>query len=192
MVLASVSVSLDGHLAGPGVSPAQPMGAGGERLHAWLMDPTPADRAVADEVSDRVGAVVLGRRTFDVGLAQWGGDTPYPCPSFVVTHRPLDELRTQSASFEFLPDLLEAVERARAAAGDMDVILMGGEVTQRALDAGVVDELRIQLVPLVLGSGTRLFTGAAEHAFEWVEARTTGNVAHLRLRYLPGARTAAS
>lgn len=185
MLLASATVSLDGYTTGPEVSQEHPMGVGGERLHRWIMHPTPADQEVLDEMSDAVGAVVLGRRTFDVGRAHWNDDTPYPCPSFVVTHRAHDEIPTRSAAFVFLPELGTAVERARAAAGEKHVVLMGADVTQQALDAGLVDELRLQVAPVVLGSGTRLFTGSRQHDFECVDARVTQHVTHLRFRSAP-------
>ena len=86
MLVASVTVSLDGCVAGPGISREEPMGEGGARLHEWIMDPTPTDLEIISETFAAVGAVVLGRRTFDVGRAHWNDDTPYPAPSFVVTH----------------------------------------------------------------------------------------------------------
>jgi dihydrofolate reductase len=182
MLVASVTVSLDGCVAGPGISREEPMGEGGARLHEWIMNPTPTDLEIISETFAAVGAVVLGRRTFDVGRAHWKDDTPYPAPSFVVTHRPLDEIPTASASFVFLADLLAAVDRARTAAGEKQVMLMGADVTQQALDAGLVDELRLQVAPIVLGSGTRLFTGAGQHTFECLDARVTPHVTHLRFR----------
>ncbi|HET7821378.1 MAG TPA: dihydrofolate reductase family protein [Ornithinibacter sp.] len=182
MLVASVTVSLDGYLAGPGISREQPMGEGGARLHEWIMDPTPTDLELISETLAAVGAVVLGRRTFDVGRAHWNDDTPYPAPSFVVTHRPHDEIPTASASFVFVPDLLDAVDRARTAAGKKQVMLMGADVTQQALDAGLVDELRLQVAPFLLGSGTRLFTGKEQRTFECLDARVTSHVTHLRFR----------
>ena len=181
-MLTSVTVSLDGYMAGPQVSPEQPMGLGGARLHQWISDPTPTDQEIISETFDAVGAVVLGRRTFDVGLAHWDDDTPYPCPSFVVTHRPHGDIRTVSASFVFVPDLPAAVDRARAAAGQKQVMLMGADVTQQALEAGLVDELHLQVAPVVLGSGTRLFAGRGQHTFECLGARVTPHVTHLRFK----------
>ena len=86
MLLALVTISLDGYMAGPDITKDAPMGVNGSRLHEWILDPTPADREFIADSFATVGAVVLGRRTFDVGLDQWN-DTPYPAPSFVVTHR---------------------------------------------------------------------------------------------------------
>ncbi|WP_344830210.1 dihydrofolate reductase family protein [Actinocorallia longicatena] len=157
------------------------MGAGGERLHDWIFDPSPADREIISETFATAGAVVLGRRTFDVGFGQWN-DTPYPVPSFVVTHRTRDDLPAKSASFAFTADLAEAVRRAREAAGDRHVIIMGADVTRQALEAGLVDELRLQIAPFTLGSGTRLFTGTVPHGFECLDARVTPHATHLRYR----------
>ena len=182
MFVASVTVSLDGYMAGPGICRELPMGVGGARLHHWIIDPTPTDLEILSESAKAVGAVLLGRRTFDVGLPHWDDDTPYPAPSFVVTHRPRGEIRTASASFVFLPDLPTAADRARAAAGEKQVMLMGADVTQQALGAGLVDELRLQVAPIVLGSGTRLFTGSGQHTFECLDARVTSHVTHLRFR----------
>ena len=181
MLLAHVTISLDGYMAGPGISNELPMGVNGSRLHEWILDPTPADRQFIADSFATVGAVVLGRRTFDVGLDQWN-DTPYPAPSFVVTHRSHEPLHMTSASFTFVPDLAQAVTQARAAAGGKHVILMGADLTQQALDAGLIDEFRLQLAPIMLGSGTRLFTGTAQHTFEPLGAQQTPRVTHLRFR----------
>src|SRR5687767_13842042 len=103
MVILSFSMSLDGFVAGPDVSRKEPMGVGGERLHDWLgmgsdAEQNDIDRQMAREQFEIVGAVVLGRTTFDVGLEPWG-DTPYPAPSFVLTHEPRAPLAMKSASF---------------------------------------------------------------------------------------------
>ncbi len=181
MLLALVTISLDGYMAGPDITKDVPMGVNGSRLHEWILDPTPADREFIADTFAAVGAVVLGRRTFDVGLDQWK-DTPYPAPSFVVTHRAHEPLQMSSASFTFVPDLDEAVTQARAAAGDKDVILMGADLTQQALTSGLIDEFRLQLAPITLGSGTRLFTGTERHTFEPLGAQQTPRVTHLRYR----------
>ncbi|MEO3788397.1 dihydrofolate reductase family protein [Actinocorallia sp. B10E7] len=181
MLYAHVTISLDGFMAGPDISRELPMGAGGERLHDWIFDPSPADREIIFDTFAAVGAVVLGRRTFDVGLDQWN-DTPYPVPSFVVTHRTRDDLEMRSASFSFVGDLAAAVRRAHAAAGEKHVIIMGADVTRQALKAELVDELRLQLAPFTLGSGTRLFTGADRHVFECLDTRITPHATHLRYR----------
>lgn len=159
-LIVDVSLSLDGCMAGPEVGVDRPMGEGGERLHQWMFDePDEGDAALARESSAAVGAVVLGRRTFDVGIGPWG-DTPFPAPSFVVTHRPRAPMAMASGRFEFVGDVAGALERARAAADGGCVMAMGGEVSRQLLRAGQVDELWLHLVPVVLGRGLRLFDGA--------------------------------
>jgi dihydrofolate reductase len=99
------------------------------------------------EMFDRGGATVLGKRTYDVGLPHWN-DTPYPTPSFVMTHEGREPQAMKSASFVFVNDGIEsAVAQAREAAGEKDVILMGASVSKQALKAGLVDEIFIQLSP---------------------------------------------
>jgi dihydrofolate reductase len=182
-VVLTFSMSLDGFIAGPDVSTDHAMGLGGERLHEWMFTAAPAsaDAEIAANLLARAGAVVLGHRTFELGLGHWG-DTPYPAPSFVVTHRPREPLAMTSAAFTFVTGGVEsAVQQARAAATERDVIVMGAETGRQCLGAGLVDELHIQLVPLMLGAGTRLMQGV-EAAWEIVEVTASAAVTHLRYR----------
>ena len=187
MVSLSFSMSLVGFVAGPDISPDQPMGVGGERLHHWLgmgdAEPNDIDRQMAREQFAAVGAVVLGRTTFDVGLKPWG-DTPYPAPSFVLTHEPRARLAMKSASFEFVSDgIVGAVSRARAAAGGRDVVVMGASVARQCLEGGFVDEIIIQTVPVLLGAGTRLFDRLARPVeLETVRIVASPSVIHQRFR----------
>lgn len=173
-VLVYASMSLDGYVAGHDVSHDHPMGVGGEELHRWMFGAgaDPADQALIDEVRAGTGAVVLGRRTFDVGLAHWN-DVPYPVPSFVVTHRPRPDLPQKSGTFSFVDGVEAAVELARAVAGEGTVTIMGAEVQRQALAAGLVDEVLVSLVPVLLGAGATLFAGLPRASF-------TGPVRHLR------------
>ena len=170
-VVLDMSVSLDGIGAGPNPNEVDRMGAGGERLHAWFpfydpeQEPTAgvpaegeADARMVRELFAETGAVVLGKRTFDLGLEPWGG-TPFPVPCFVLTHEARDDLVTATGTFAFVTEGIErAVHRAQAAAGDKDVLVMGGPtVAQQAVRAGLVDEIRLHLVPVLFGAGTRLF-----------------------------------
>ncbi|MFI5484186.1 dihydrofolate reductase family protein [Micromonospora echinaurantiaca] len=196
--LLNMSVSLDGFAAGPDVAVDQPMGRGGERLHEWLFHGD-ADRAVAADgvstagvdaeqardVFTTTGAVVIGRRTFDVGVDLWQ-DTPFPVPCFVLTHEPREELVMKSASFTFITDGIDnALRLARQAAGDRNVLIMGGPSTARQfVRHRLVDEIRLQLVPVLLGTGTRLFdhldTGHIE--LETTAVIESPHVTHLRYR----------
>lgn len=158
-VLLAFSTSLDGFITGPEVSIVEPMGRGGERLHHWLFKQpgSPIDALLAREVAERIGAAVIGRRTFEIGIGPWG-DTPFPVPTFVVTHRGRPDLPMKSAAFGFVTEGIEtALERALAAADGRDVVILGGDVARQYLARGRVDELFIQLVPVLMGQGTRLF-----------------------------------
>ncbi|QND52040.1 dihydrofolate reductase [Phyllobacterium sp. 628] len=152
------SMSLDGFIAGPQVDVKNPLGKGGERLHQWMFENvSPANAQMLREPAERVGAVIVGRRTFDVGVDLWG-DTPYPVPSFVVTHEKRDPQPMKSARFVFVDDGIEsALAQARAAAGDKDIIVMGANTAQQMLKAGLADEIVLQIVPVLLGAGSRLF-----------------------------------
>ena len=101
--------------------------------------------------------MIVGRRTFDVGLGPWG-DTPFPAPTFVITHEKREPLAMQSGTFTFVTDGIEsALRHARSAAAARDILVMGADVAQQYLKAGLVDEIIIQLVPILMGAGTRLF-----------------------------------
>ncbi|MEV0717141.1 dihydrofolate reductase family protein [Asanoa sp. NPDC050611] len=175
-VVLDVSVSLDGFAAGPRVRPEEPMGDGGERLHEWMA----TDVAVRAATDARVGAAVIGRRTFDLGLKPWGG-TPWPgVPSFVVTHRVRADLVGDNGGTFAFDGLESAVRRARAAAGDKDVLVLGPDVARQLLAAGLLDELHLHLAPILLGGGTPLF--ADSHAELIQTDSATGSATHVRYR----------
>lgn len=161
-VVLDVSVSLDGFSAGPNVREVEPMGDGGERLHEWQSGTGPdgeVDAAVVRALVASVGATLIGRRTFDLGLVPWGG-TPFPgVPAFVVTHRTREDLRGDNGGTFAFDGLEAATRRAREAAGDKAVVVLGAEVGRNLLRAGLLDVVHLHLVPVLLGSGTRLFQG---------------------------------
>jgi dihydrofolate reductase len=183
-VVLDVSMSLDGFVAGPNVRQAEPMGDGGERLHTWMAGNGPdgdVDAGVRREVDASVGAVIIGRRTFDLGLGPWGG-TPWPgVPSFVVTHRPRQDLLGDNGGTFAFGGLRAAVRRGKQAAGHKDVLVLGADVARHLLRADLLDAVRLHLVPLLLGGGTRLFDG--DRAELIPEGKpVVGTVTHLRLR----------
>jgi dihydrofolate reductase len=168
-VLAGITTSVDGYVAGPDDGPGKGLGEGGERLHYWVFggpwtygsepsgEPTGAGAEWLEETMSRTGAVVGGRWTYEAA-EHWGEKNPWGLPLFIVTHRPGDE--PESGAFTFVPGVREAIERATKAAGDKDVHVMGGaDVIRQALDEGLVDELAIIVAPVVLGGGKRLFDG---------------------------------
>jgi dihydrofolate reductase len=164
-VVLDITISLDGFVAAPNVDIARPMGDGGMCLHNWLfgdgtISATRIDREVADEVfALTTGAFVIGRRMFDVGEGPWGEDGAFGKPCFVLTHRGKDKLVKGATTFSFVTDGIEsALEQAKAAADGKNVFVMGGaNIAQQYLKAGLVDEMRIHVAPVLLGAGTRLF-----------------------------------
>ncbi|MFI7282612.1 dihydrofolate reductase family protein [Micromonospora chersina] len=144
-VVLDVSLSLDGFTAGPNVCEAEPMGDGGERLHAWMAESGPEgeiDASVRREVEAAGGATVIGRRTFDLGLGPWGG-TPWPgVPSFVVTHRARQDLLGDSGGTFAFDEMQAAVRRARQAAGHRNVLVLGADVARHLLRACLLDTVR--------------------------------------------------
>jgi dihydrofolate reductase len=184
-VIAELSVSLDGFSAGPNVAVGNGMGDGGERLHEWMIPASSGEYRV--ETLETSGAVVMGRRMFDLGLEPWGDDPPFHMPVFVVTHRAGAPLVKQGGTtYHFVTGGVEpALERARAAAGATDVAVMGGaDSVRQFVGAGLVDELRLHLVPVLLGDGTRLFERMGPEHIELECARVIGapGVTHLTFR----------
>ena len=162
-VVADQSISLDGFSTGPNVVAGNTLGDGGERLHEWMFrdeGPTGRDAQVRDELFKTSGAVVMGKRMFDLGVQPWGDDPPFHMPVFVIAHVAREPLvKNRGTAYTFVTHGIEdARAQAKAAACDKDVAIVGGTSTiQQFIKAGLVDELRIHLVPVLLGDGTRLF-----------------------------------
>jgi dihydrofolate reductase len=183
-----MSMSLDGYVTGPNDSRENPFGDGAETLHHWLSTgATDDDRAILQTMLDGVGAIVMGRTSFEKneGDGGWGDAGPVgDTPCFVVTHnRPA---ASYPDVFTFVTDgVAAAIEQAKAAAGDKFVSLFGATVMQQALPLGLVDEIRVHVMPLLLGAGTPLF-GALDSAIELerIEARPTPAATHLAFRVL--------
>ncbi|MCH6163080.1 dihydrofolate reductase family protein [Streptomyces marispadix] len=196
-ITADISVSLDGFVTGPHPGPDNGLGTGGEALHTWAFSDDPDDRRILREATDRSGAVVLGRRLFDVvdGPGGWNDETGYGAgevgkPAFVVvTSSPPESVRLTGLDWTFvttgLPDAVDAArERAEAASShsgkDLDVVLMGGGATiGSALAAGLVESLTLHLAPIVLGSGTPLFTAGAQLSLLQRSVTSTSTATHL-------------
>jgi len=196
-IIADISVSLDGFVTGPDPGPDNGLGTGGEALHTWAFSDDPEDRRILREATARSGAVVLGRRLFDVvdGPHGWNDDMGYGAvevatPAFVVvTNSPPRSLRLTDLDWTFVTTGLAdavAVARARAQAAsseqgeELDVVIMGGGATVRgALDADLVDTLSVHLAPVVLGSGTPLFADAVPHTLIQRSVIATSTATHL-------------
>ena len=168
-VIAGITTSVDGYVAGPDDGPGKGLGEGGERLHYWVFGgpwtydglpeggATGEDQAWLEEAMAGLGAVVGGRWTYEAA-EHWGDENPWGLPFFIVTHRPEEE--PAGGAFHFVDGVENAIAAAREAAGDKHVHVMGGaDVIRQALDAGLVDELAIIVAPVILGGGKHLFDG---------------------------------
>lgn len=169
-VFADIDISLDGFIAGEGVSKKEPLGKGGDKL-IWYGDDIndvdanlfntyeKIDAQVLEESAAREGAVIMGRNTFEVSVEEWGKNPPIHKPCFILTHRPAETvLKDGGTTFTFVTDINDAVNQALRAAEGRDVGVMGGaSIIRQLLSAGLLDELHLHLVPVFLGNGIRLF-----------------------------------
>ncbi|TDC87328.1 dihydrofolate reductase [Saccharopolyspora aridisoli] len=185
-----MAMSLDGFIAGPEDGPGNGLGNGGLRLHEWLgepvagyphFDPPGVSGKVFAEVM-RTGAVVVGRKTFD-HAGHWDGDH-HGVPIFVPTRGTAPE--PQSGWVHYVPDVATAMREAKAAAGAEDVMVHGAALAQSLLREGLLDELEIQLIPVVLGDGRRLF-GTDHVELELTRVLDAPGVTHLHYRVLPSS-----
>jgi dihydrofolate reductase len=185
-VICDMSTSLDGYVTGPNDSREHPFGDGAEMLHDWIFDAaTNEDRAILQDMLDNVGAIVMGRTSFDKneGDGGWGDSGPVgDTPCFVVTHHM--PTRTHPPIYTFVTDgVASAIEQAKHAAGDKVVGLHGATVMQQALPLGLVDEIRVHVIPVLLGGGTPLFsTLESAISLERTQARVTPAATHLGFR----------
>jgi dihydrofolate reductase len=202
-----ISVSLDGFVAGPNQSVENPLGEGGEQLHEWAFKleafrrphgeeggEVNASTALMEEALANVGATVMGRNMFGGGPGPWGDwngwwgeDPPFHHPVFVLTHHPREPLEMDGGTtFHFVTEGVErAVEVAMAAAGGGDVAVGGGaETIRECLAARLLDDLQLNVVPVLLGGGAPLFEGLDQAGLELeqVGAVDAPGVAHLSYR----------
>jgi dihydrofolate reductase len=215
-----IAMSADGFVAGPNQSEEHPLGEGGMRLHEWVVkldawkeshgkgesgEVNPSNHIV-EEAMENVGAAVMGRNMFGGGPGPWrddppwngwwGEDPPFHVPVFVLTHHEREPLELAGGTtFHFVTDGIEsALLRAKEAAGGKDVRLGGGaEAAQQYLAAGLIDELQLNVVPLLLGEGERLFENVgAELTLEQTRVIHTPEVTHIRYRVGAGSGPSGS
>lgn len=186
-VVFDTSMSLDGFMAASNVSPEEPMGEDGERLHDWALGSDPVGSEVLARGVGSIGAVICGRRTYDLSLPWWGADGPTGAarlPVIVVSHSG-DDASPEGGVYAFFDGIEGGLARAREVAGGKDVTVMGGaSIGQQFLRAGLVDELSIHLVPVLLGDGIRVFEGLGPgHVdLQTVEVLEGSAATHLRFR----------
>lgn len=202
-----ISISLDGFIAGPNQSRAEPLGVGGEGLHEWVFPleawrrphgleggEVNASTPVVAEELDSIGATIMGRNMFGGGPGPWsatepwngwwGRNPPFHHPVFVLTHHAREPLAMDGGTtFTFVTGGIErALAEARQAAGGRDVALAGGaRAAQQYLSAGAVDEMQLHVVPILLGGGERLFDGVHDlHGLALVRTVAAPNVVHMK------------
>jgi dihydrofolate reductase len=190
-----MSVSLDGFVAGPKQDRDNPLGVGGMKLHHWHLDEPlhEADARARDALMKPRGAYVMGRNMFGPIRGEWdqdwrgwwGDEPPYHAPVFVLTHHAHDPIEMRGGTtFYFVTEGFDAaLEQASNAAGDGDVDIAGGAATvQQALRARAIDELMLNIVPVLLGAGERLFDGVPDPGLHPLEVIHSPNATHVRYR----------
>ena len=207
-VVANISMSLDGYIAGPNPTLEEPLGVGGEGLHEWVFGleawrqphglpggETGPDNDIMIETTANIGAVIMGRKMYSGGEGPWendpnpdgwwGDNPPFKVPVFVLTSHERETVTKEGGtSFTFVTDGIEsALKQAKAAAGDKDISLGGGaNAIQQFIAAGLADELEIHLVPILLGGGTRLLDNLGEAKLEKIRVIDSPQVTHLKFR----------
>jgi dihydrofolate reductase len=198
-VAVGLTMSLDGFIAGPNDGPGQPLGEGGMRLFDWyssgdtdyelpgtemVFRVSPQSADLLREAHSKMGAFVTGRRTFDITNG-WGGSPPLGVPTFVVTHTIPQDWVYEGSPFTFVTDGVEsAVEKAREVAGDKTVAVGAASIAQQCIRAGLLDEIHVDLVPVLLGNGVRLFDhlGTEPIELESTSVIDAPGVTHLTFR----------
>ena len=193
LVTCDISISIDGFAAGPDQSLEHPLGRIDENvLHAWMFERRDENLAEVEAIVD-AGAFIMGRNMFGPDRGEWdldwrgwwGDDPPYHRAVFVLAHREREPIEMEGGTtFHFVTTgIHEALDRARAAAGDRNVAIAGGASTvNQYLAAGLIDELRLHVGPTIIGAGARLFDGVPPLSFEQVSSRGTSLVTHLTYR----------
>ena len=192
-VTCDMAMSVDGFVAGPNQSAAEPFGEGVEgRLHRWMFE-EPEANAAAIEAITAAGAYVMGRNMFgpirggwdEDWRGWWGDEPPYHAPVFVLTHHARDPIEMAGGTtFHFVTDGFDAAfEQATAVAEGRGVDIAGGASTVRqALSAGVIDELVLDIAPVLLGTGERLFDDVGNPRLVPVEVLHSPHATHIRYR----------
>jgi dihydrofolate reductase len=201
-----ISISVDGYVAGPNQGEEHPLGEGGEQLHEWVVKleawrkshgreggEVNASSEIIERATENVGAVIMGRNMFGGGpgpwgddpwTGWWGDDPPFHVPVFVLTHHERESLALSDTTYHFVTDGIEsALTQAREAAGGRDVKLAGGaKAAQQYLAAGLVDEMQLNIPPLLLGGGERLFENVGRD-LELVQEQVVHTAEATHVRY---------
>jgi dihydrofolate reductase len=186
-VMAQMSMSVDGFISGPNPSQDNPLGTNGERLHDWIFDNPNQENSQAIDLKQNTGAAIIGYNMYYEAIPHWDGTGPLgdDIRCFVLTEE--DKVpESAPAAFTFVTSGIEsALEKAQAAAGDKNVWIGGGANTiQQYIKAGLLDELQLNVVPILLGGGTSMFGEIGEFMeLEKTEVKDEPNVAHFVYRF---------
>ena len=201
-VVSGLTMSLDGFIAARNDGPENPLGEGGMRLFDWYSSGdteyvvpsgemafkvSKQSAELLREVFSSLGAIVTGRRTFDITNG-WGGKHPLDAPVFVLTHNVPEGWDYEGSPFTFITDGVEsAVEKAKAVAGDENVAVGAASLAQQCLRAGILDEVHVDLVPVLLGGGVRFFDDLGEQIeLERTRLIEAPDVTHITFRVVKG------
>lgn len=193
----TMSTSLDGFINGPRADAAHPLGVGGDVLHDWAMGDDERNRSFLEDAMGGVGAVICGRTTYDLSLPFWGPDGPTGSlrrPVIVVTNRPAGAVPEDSVYRFVTKGIKAALQEAKHAAGDSDIVIMGGANTGAQFMANdLIDEVVVSVVPILLGGGTRLFDGTdgVLRKLEPMDPVHTASATHLRYGVIKNGSPAA-
>ena len=189
-MIADITMSLDGYVTGLGADAGHGLGDA-EQLHTWVSAQDEVDTEILERATAATGAVVMGRRLFDVvdGPRGWSKDMGYGAdqvgapPFFVVTHSTPRQVRLESEfgmRFTFVPELADGVDQARAVAAAGHVVIMGGgDVIGQAIEVGLVDELHLHIAPMLLGGGTPMFRAGTRQLYRQRQVRPSSNAIHV-------------
>ncbi|PWU69129.1 dihydrofolate reductase family protein [Gracilibacillus dipsosauri] len=196
-VVLDISMSLDGYISGQNDSQIQPLGDGGEFIQNWLFDGNESssyndffklsstNKKVFDNTVANTGAMIVGRRTFDI-VKGWGGSHPIQgIPIFVVTHQKPDSYIEENTTFTFVTDgIKSAVEQAKKAAQDKNISIGTAHIAQQCIQEGLLDEMLLHVSPVLLGGGIRLFEQNSKVKLKNIETIAADNVTHLKYSLL--------
>ena len=195
-VVIDMSISLDGFVTGENDRPEQPLGENAAMLHDWLFSGdqvsrvneffklSEVNREVLDASQKNAGAMIVGRETYNI-VNGWGGSHPNKgVPVFVVTHNRPESVPQGTTPFTFVSDgVTSAVKKAKEIAGDKEIGVAGASVSEQCLEAGLVDELFLHIVPVILGKGKRFFKTFTP--LEITEVINASEVTHIRYKVIP-------
>ena len=189
-VIFDISMSLDGFVTAAGVRPEEPMGDGGQQLHEWAFGDDERGRDVLADSESKVGATIAGRRTYDLSVPWWGPDGPGAAartPTFIVSHSTPAKV-PEGSVYTFVGSPIEALELAQAAAGGKDVDVFSASIGQQLLRAGRINEIRVHLVPVLFGAGTRLVEDLGDNHVQLaiIGVSEGAQATHLRYAVVPG------